>query len=125
MFKIKKIYLLSFWAVFVFVLIAWPMKSYDGNVITFYDKIVHAFLFGIFAYLLFIFLEEKTKLVKYKIYLISFMSAVFYSAFGELIQNYVPGRTVSEYDFFAGVVGVCLALIIIYVQFKKYRMPRG
>ncbi len=130
MFKFKNLYfknkyLLVSWTIFVFVLIAWPMQNYKGDVITFYDKIVHALLFGTFYYLLFIFLRENKKLAYYKIFLISFAVSVLYSAFGEFIQNYVPGRTVSEYDFFAGVAGIFLTSIITYVQFRKYEVPRG
>lgn len=130
MFQFKKIsikskYLLLFWAVFVFVLIAWPMPEHNGNVITFYDKIVHAFLFGIFYFLLFIFLKEKNKFKNSQIYLFSFFSATVYSALGEFIQIYIPGRTASEYDFFAGLVGIFIFLIITYVQFGKYKAPRG
>ena len=125
MFKIKKIYLLSSWTIFVFILIAWPMRDFDGTVITFYDKFVHAILFGVFYYFLFLFLKEKGTLSQSKIYLLSFFSAVLYSLFSEFLQKYIPGRTVSEYDFIAGVAGIFLALIVTYVQFKKYEMPRG
>jgi VanZ family protein len=116
---LKKKNLLIFWTLFVFVLIAWPMADYYGTVVTYYDKIIHAILFGVFYYLLFILLKEKTSFSFLKIYLISFLSAVFYSALGEFIQTYVPGRTVSEYDFFAGVFGIFLFSILTYVRYKK------
>jgi len=119
MLKIRKIYLLSFWTSFVFVLIAWPMPEYYGTVVTYYDKVVHAVLFGVFYYLLFILLREKTSFAFFKIFLISFFIAIFYSALGEFIQFYVPGRTVSEYDFFAGVFGVFLFSIFTYIEYGR------
>jgi predicted adenine nucleotide alpha hydrolase (AANH) superfamily ATPase len=42
-----------------------------------------------------------------------------YSALAELIQHYVPGRTVSRYDFLAGVIGSAVFALIAYLRFKR------
>lgn len=114
-----KLPMLYLWSVIILVVIAWPTPEYNGTVFTWYDKVAHVVLFGIFSYLLagVLFAEKKIKFNH--ILILAFVSGVFYSAFCEFIQKFVPGRTVSEYDFFAGVIGVISAMIIFYAGFKN------
>lgn len=107
------------WSVFVLILIVWPAAEYDSTVFTWYDKFGHAFLFGIFSYLLadVIAAEKKTGLMFTALF--ALIIGVAYSALCEFIQKFVPGRSVSEYDFFSGVIGIVLAVIIFYARYKN------
>lgn len=115
-----KTYLLYLWATIILVLISWPTaECIRCTVFTWYDKIAHVFLFGIFSYLLALVLKSKTDIKLFYILIISLILSAFYSALCEFIQIFVPGRTVSEYDFFAGVIGIIIFLSIFYEYFKN------
>ena len=119
--KISRFYILLCWMLVILILIGFPMPEYEGTKITIYDKVVHAFLFGIFFYLVvFNLIQFESKKFRLSMILfIGFMVSTFYAGLGEYIQVFVPGRTVSEYDFLGGLVGIIIALMISYARFKK------
>jgi len=112
----KRIFLFA-WTLFVLLLIIWPMAEGaevdSGNL----DKAIHFFLFGVFAYLLAINIENKLSAVK--ITLIAFIAGCLYSYLAEVIQLYIPGRYYSRFDLAAGIIGVCVFLAIFYVRQRK------
>ena len=115
----KRIILFCLWAFLVLALIAFPTPEYEGTKITWHDKIIHIIMFGGFSYLL-IYLLAASKLKNFLFILFLGLSAgILYSILGEFIQSFVPGRTVSEYDFYAGAAGSLLFTIVAYVKFKK------
>ena len=115
----KRIILFCLWAFLVLFLIAFPTPEYEGVKITWYDKIIHIIMFGGFSYLL-IYSLAASRLKNFLLILFLGLSVgILYSAFGEFIQSFVPGRTVSEYDFYAGVAGSFLFTVIAYVKFRK------
>ncbi len=94
------------------------MPSYKGYEVTFYDKAVHAVLFGVLAYLIVYALgSDKSKRLKL-ICLVSFLISAIYSGLSEYIQIYIPGRDVNKLDFLAALVGIILALIYAYKKFR-------
>ncbi|MEA1962971.1 MAG: VanZ family protein [Patescibacteria group bacterium] len=117
----KRIILFCLWAFLVLFLIAFPTPEYEGVKITWYDKIIHIIMFGGFSYLLIYSLLES-KIKNFLLILFFGLSAgILYSVLGEYIQSFVPGRTVSEYDFYAGAAGSLLFTLIAYVKFKKFK----
>ena len=116
---LARFYILFSWSVFIFIMLTFPTPPYEGTVISWHDKIFHTFLFGMFTYLSVYFLILFKRLKLPAILLISAGLAIAYSLTGEYIQNFVPGRTVSVYDFYAGASGVVLAVIISYARYKK------
>ena len=117
----KRIILFCLWAFLVLFLIAFPTPEYEGVKITWYDKIIHIIMFGGFSYLL-IYSLAASRLKNFLLILFFGLSAgILYSAVGEVIQSFVPGRTVSEYDFYAGVAGSLLFTFIAYVKFRKVK----
>lgn len=116
--NIKKV-IFYIWVVIVFVLIAMPMPVYDGDIEKMYDKVAHVIMFGGVAYLFILAYEYKFKKLS-KLLLTAFILGVSYSAIAEVIQNFVPGRDVSELDLLAGIIGTIISLIISYVQFKRF-----
>lgn len=116
---LSRIFIAFSWAGAIFILLASPMPEYHGTQVSYYDKVVHAFLFGVFSYLLIrVFVCQKN----YKLWLaISFASLIsfLYAFFGEYLQNYIPGRTASVWDLAAGVAGIILTQIFVYVGYKK------
>jgi len=117
-----RLYLVFCWAIVIFILISAPMPPYESSQITFYDKAVHAVLFGILAYLIVYALGgDKSKRLGL-ILLISFLISASYSVLSEYVQMFIPGRDVSKLDFMAGVSGVILALVYAYGKFSTRKI---
>lgn len=107
--KIGQFYLLFCWTFVVFVALTMPGNSYgDVHVFTYYDKVVHIIMFGVFTFLLIKFLHGLISRNLNLVIIISALTSILYSYGGEYIQNFVPGREVSIYDFLAGVIGAIL-----------------
>lgn len=116
---IGRFYILIAWAYLIFVLLTAPMPYYEGDTITYYDKAVHAVLFGVFVFLAvraFILIPGLT--FKFS-FLISILLSVAYSGSGEYLQLFVPGRTVSELDFLGGVIGILIGAIFAFEKYNK------
>ncbi len=116
---IAKSFILLSWAGAIFILIATPMREYHGTVTTYYDKVAHIFLFGIFSALIIYVLADIRRLSLPVILAISFSVGILYSATCEYIQAFVPGRDVSDLDFAAGVIGCFLAQIYGFIRYRK------
>ena len=119
--KFARLYILISWTFAIFILISFPTPKYIGTEITLQDKFLHAFLFGIFAWLVFYVLSGyriNQKKPKFN-YFFSFFIGSAYSFFGEYLQNFIPGRTVSIYDSMAGISGIIIILIFTYVRERK------
>lgn len=115
--KIAKFYLLTAWAFFIIYLLTAPMPELQGMGVTYYDKFIHAFMFGVLAYFVFAFFREFRIKASF-LAAVSFTLAALYSAFGEFAQAFAPGRDASELDFLAGAAGALLATIFLYVRYK-------
>jgi VanZ family protein len=119
--KIARLYILLSWAVFVLIMISFPTPPYEGTVISWHDKVFHILLFGVFTYLLVYYLLTS-KIPFFIILVISSLLSISYSIGGEYLQNFIPGRTVSIYDFYAGLVGIFIATVISYARFKPKKI---
>jgi len=119
--KISRFYILFCWMLVILILISFPMPEYEGTKITLYDKLVHAFLFGVFSYLIiYSLIPFRGKNFKLSlIMLISFSVSTIYAGFSEYLQIFVPGRTVSEYDFLGGLAGILISLVVCYAKFRR------
>jgi VanZ family protein len=115
-----KKYLLTIWTVFIFVLLVIPMPIDDSGQFSegIFDKVVHFFLFGIFSSLVIYNLSAEKRTIVF--FLISALIGIFYSALGEHIQSFLPSRTNSFIDFFAGVSGVLFFVAFYYVKNRKF-----
>lgn len=110
--KFAKIFITLCWAGFILALVGWPMQiSLWGEKLTFYDKGVHAILFGILAYLIILCFKAEKDYPLRRAYYYSFLLSLGFTAFTEIWQNYVPGRTASELDLLAGIIGIGMAIL--------------
>lgn len=96
---------------FILALVGWPMPvSLWEERLTFYDKGVHAVLFGVLTYLIVLCFKAEKGYPLRRAYYYSFLLGLGFTAFTEIYQNYVPGRTASELDLLAGVIGIIIAI---------------
>lgn len=91
-----------------------PMPIVHAQVqrITFYDKYVHVILFGIFTFLLIAILDTFERISLRKAAVLGLLVALTLDLLSEYIQAYIPGRSPSIFDFFAGAIGVFFAYLI-------------
>lgn len=116
---LTRLYILFCWTFLVFVLLTMPMAPSTGGVsFTWYDKGLHAFLFGVMTYLCGDFLVLFRLNIRFVVLLSVIFSLIFSGAM-EYLQLFVPGRSMSEYDFLAGAIGIFIASIFIYERFGK------
>ena len=119
MLKLARFYILLSWSLFVFILLTFPTPPYDGTVISWHDKVVHMVMFGVMAYLVSYLLAAYPRISLFWLMAAGALVSAGYSALGEYVQGYVPGRTQSVYDFYAGVAGILVSLIFTYAKFRK------
>jgi VanZ family protein len=117
--KLSRLIILIYWTAFIYIMIAFPTPPYDGEIIGWHDKVFHMFLFGVFSYLIARYLDVFRRYQSFQIYIISAGLGIVYSIGAEIIQRYIPGRTVSEYDSLAGIAGIALALSLHYARNKR------
>ena len=103
----------------ILVLLLWPMPAYEAHGVSYYDKVVHVFLFGFLAFLLSYTLRAVPGYNWLTRLLISSFFSIIYAGLGEYFQTLVPGRMSSELDFIAGVAGVVASQAIICVFYGK------
>jgi VanZ family protein len=115
--KIDKI--LVGWIIIVFVGIALPGQELpDIDTFEFSDKVVHIILFGVVTFLINRSITARGRGQKAAA-IISLLGGAAYAGLAEIIQLFVPGRSCSLYDFYAGVFGAIIALAIAYVLRTK------
>lgn len=119
--KTSKILIAISWALLIFTAISRPME-YSAYEITFLDKIVHFFMFGILAYLIISAFQEETKKNFKLIAISSFLISTAYAIFTEYWQNFVPGRFSDSLDSLAGVFGIIIFIYLAYFKFKKPKL---
>jgi VanZ family protein len=103
------------WIIIVLFLIAWPFPDIpEVAQFDYSDKLVHMILFGLIA-----FLANRSGLERglgqMTSGVIGFLAGSAYAGLAEIIQIFVPGRSCSIYDFYAGVIGAIMALVIIHI----------
>ena len=99
-----KFHLLIIWIVFVFILTLMPVPEIHGTIETYYDKVAHVFLFGIFSYLFYL----NLSLSVLKKVILSIGVGISFSLLVEFLQLFVPGRDASHLDFLAGLFGILI-----------------
>lgn len=118
--KLSLIFLVICWGFLILIFFIYPMPetdfAYTGETsITFYDKLIHVILFGVFTYLIILvgFTFKKNYFV---ISLTSYVISFNYMTLGEYIQAYIPGRNPTYPDLAAGLFGTLIAIVLGYLM---------
>jgi epoxyqueuosine reductase len=117
------LFILICWTAAVLALLWYPMLNIPRSVsgITYYDKIAHLVFFGVMTFLIIAFLKDWNGWKFRRIAFISVVIAFVIAVLGEYVQSYIPGRTPSYLDLFAGLIGSLLAVPLAYML---YHSPR-
>jgi len=107
------------WTILIALLTLIP-GNYIPKVTTFFnwlgpDKLVHLFIFGVYAYLLVEGLHRQTLVVitHEKALLSSLLLGMVFATFTEVMQRFViPGRNGNYFDFLADLLGLALGSMI-------------
>ena len=127
--KRYKFYRIAFvsWTVFIMILLLLPGSLFSDRkieaiTIPCSDKIVHFFLFFVFAFLLHICLKRGTNLDRGRIVLVCILSSFVYGLAGEVLQYLTYDlfkRTFNLYDLLADVLGALFILGFLESRKKK------
>lgn len=120
--KFTKIFITAYWAFFIFYLLTYPFPPSQEYGVSYGDKVVHFFIFGALAYLLFGILEMTGITLSLNL-LLGLVLASGYGAVLEYYQQFIPGRTASFYDSLAGTLGALAAAAVVYYLERRKR-PR-
>jgi len=113
------------WIIIVFIGIALPSDDIpDINPVVNFDKIVHMILFGVVTFLMNGSLTLRG-FTRRSAAIIGLLAGSAYAGLAEIIQLFVPGRSCSIYDFYAGVIGALIALIIAHFIKIGYAKSSG
>jgi len=82
-----------------------------------FDKIIHIFEFGVFAFLL---LRLLMHLEIRNPFLIAIVVTVIYGVLDEWHQSFVPGRMCSFWDILADTIGAVFVLKFKYIRWLKF-----
>jgi epoxyqueuosine reductase len=109
------------WAIFIFMLLSAPMPISTVYVFTWYDKLIHSFLFGVMAYFTLValyygFNSTLSRSIKFT----SAFCFIFIITM-EYLQNFFPGRTPDIVDSIAGFAGVLLCFLYFYANPPKLK----
>jgi VanZ family protein len=85
-----------------------------------FDKIVHAFIFGVFAFLInFGLYRQKNSFLRRNHYTITMIAGVLYGVITEWIQlSFIPGRSGELMDWVADVAGTIAGIMIFHFSRK-------
>ncbi|MEA3398409.1 MAG: VanZ family protein [Patescibacteria group bacterium] len=116
---LARLFILFSWAVVIFIFIATPMPENAGIGISYFDKAIHVCLFGIFSYLIILVLACQNSYKLLPAIIFAFVISFLYAGFGEYLQTFIPGRSASNWDLLAGILGIIAAQFVVYTKFKK------
>lgn len=115
------------WPVLIFGASSIPAEEIPHSQIFYYDKLLHAGVFGVFCFLMYRALTLKTPpLSEGKAMLYSVLATILYGATDELHQFLVPGRTPEIYDLAADGVGalICISILTIVRRIRRPPSPQ-
>jgi len=119
--KLTKIYLALCWAFFIFKPLTLPVYGEEELSFGQLDKIIHLLLFLILTYLfLRVFFAYKFKIIAGSALALFISSA--YGFWLEYLQNFIPGRFSSIFDFSAAFLGSVLALSLYCFRARRPRL---
>ncbi|MFC1564601.1 VanZ family protein [candidate division KSB1 bacterium] len=109
-----------FWIFFIYLSSYLLKDNSISRSILHLDKVVHFFEYGIlgFLFLRAIYYSQSERELPRSL-LTAFGITIFFAAFDELHQIYVPGRTASFMDFAADFAGIIAAIFVFRYIVKK------
>lgn len=110
------------WGIFILIATLTPGKTLPGNSLFKFDKLIHAFIFGMFAWLVLRGLNMYSILQAFNarsIYLRTGIATICFGIGIELMQQLIPDRGADVYDVVANTLGILSAQFIFYLTHKK------
>ena len=111
------LYLSVLWMLLIWLVSSIPSKDLPSVEFWSSDKLAHILVYFIWGLLVSTYLRKRTAATK--VYLGVFAIMWISAALDEYHQRFIPGRSVSIYDFYANSVGLIIALLTSLHQKKK------
>ncbi len=108
------------WMIWILYVLLMPLDDMIEEDISFFegqDKVIHAFLFGVWAWLLTMANRALSSKNRYGVIVVMIF---FWAAFTEILQQFSTYRTCEVADFLADIAGGLLVLVAINFWTKKH-----
>lgn len=104
------------WGIFILVATLTPGKSLPSSSLFRFDKLIHLFIFGTFAWLVLrgLYLRLPNNKSKLSVYLLVGTCTILFGIAIEWMQDFIPDRGADLYDVIANTSGVLLAQVLFY-----------
>ncbi|HNP18151.1 MAG TPA: VanZ family protein [Fulvivirga sp.] len=106
------------WAILILVLTLTPGASVPNYKLFSYDHLGHLAIFSILAFLMSSGIYAQKQQMSKSIQL-SLLPAIIYGMVIEVIQEYIPGRSMEWLDLLANCSGSILGISLFYISIKK------
>lgn len=110
------------WGMFILGATLTPGKSLPSSSLFRFDKIIHAVIFGVFAWLVlrayFLSVKDNNR-NKTNVYLIVAAATILFGILIEGMQQFIPDRGADRYDIIANTVGIIAAQVIFYFIHRR------
>ena len=83
------------------------------------DKVMHFFIYGTYAFLCLLALNDKILLLKLFQYFLALALSISYGIFNEIYQYFTPERECSLGDALANSLGIITVLTLVFIFQKK------
>ncbi|HQQ67271.1 MAG TPA: VanZ family protein [Candidatus Cloacimonadota bacterium] len=113
------LYLSLLWMLLIWLVSSIPSKDLPSVNLWSSDKLAHILVYLIWGLLVSTYLRKRN--VGTQVYLGIFVLMWISAALDEYHQSYIPGRSVSVYDFFANSLGLLSALFTGLYKKKKHQ----
>jgi VanZ family protein len=107
------------WGIFILIATLLPGKSIPSVSLFRFDKLIHAFIFGIFAALCFYGLIRYKETLSLKEWIWVGIFTVLWSIGIEGIQSFIPDRSADIYDVIANTIGVMISQVMFHIYFFR------
>jgi len=96
-----------------------PGKSIPSVSLFRFDKLIHAFIFGVFAGLCLYGMIKYKDNVSVKEWSLIGLFTIVWSISIEGMQSFIPDRSADLYDVIANTIGVVIAQVVFYFYFFR------
>lgn len=107
------------WGIFILIATLMPGKSIPSVSLFRFDKLIHAFIFGVFAGLCLYGLNRSKDSVSVKAWVYVGLFTIIWSISIEGMQSFIPDRGADLLDVIANIIGVLIAQSVFYFYFFR------
>ncbi|PKN72194.1 MAG: hypothetical protein CVU50_08620 [Candidatus Cloacimonetes bacterium HGW-Cloacimonetes-3] len=105
------------WLCLIWILSSLPSQDLPSIKVIGIDKVAHIAIYAILGLLIIPWLKQMKISGKSSLYV--YVALMLLAAFDEMHQTFIPGRSVSIFDWFANSIGLSLAYLVFRLKHDR------